>query len=161
MNVTTLSLKYVGECDIPIHQSDITQQYLQLLQINEYASTHVIQCKLEVHRTIYYCGSFSHNSIVLNGENEYIQDISKEVCELLHRYGTYSLPNTKIGVRPNSTVTHSIVLAGSLTTEGKCSGAGYSDPYGTWESVVVQGLIKITLSDYESQIKLDNNHFNN
>ena len=162
LNVPALSLKDVGECEIPIHQPDITQQYLQLLQINEYASTHVIQCKLEVHRTIYYCGSFSHNSIVLNGKNEYIQDISKEAYELLHRYGTYSLPNTKIikGVRPNSTVTHSIVLAGSLTTEGKCSGAGYSDPYGTWESVVVQGIIKITLSDYESQIKLDNNNIN-
>ena len=133
LNVTTLSLKEVGECDIPIHQPNITKQYLQLLQINEYASTHVIQCKLEVYRTIYYCGSFSHKSIVFNGENEYIQDISKEACELLHRYGTYSLPNAKVitGARPNATVTHSIILAGSLTTEGKCSGAGYYDPYGT------------------------------
>ena len=49
LNVTTLSLIDVGECDIPIHQPNITQQYLHLLQINEYASTHVIQCKLEVH----------------------------------------------------------------------------------------------------------------
>ena len=29
---------------------------------------------------------------------------------------------------------------------------------GPWESVVVQGIIKITSSGYESQIKLDNNH---
>ena len=162
LNVTTLSLKDVGECDIPLHQPNVIQQYLQLLQVNEDASTHVIQCKLEVHRTIYYCGTFSNNSIVLNGENEYIQDITKEACELLHRYGTYNLPNSKVitGAKPNSTITHSIILAGSLTTEGKCSGAEYSDPYSTWESVVVQGTIKITLSDYESQIRFDNNHIN-
>ena len=96
----------------------------------------------------------------MNGENEYIQDITKEACELLHRYGTYNLPNAKVvtGVKPNSTVTHSIILAGSLTTEGRCSSAGYSDPYGTWESVVVQGTIKFTLNDYEAQANLDNNH---
>ena len=85
LNVTTLSLKDVGDCDIPDQKHNITQQYLQLLQINEYASTRVIQCKLEIHRTVYYCGSFSHISVVLNGENEYIQDVSKEACEMLYR----------------------------------------------------------------------------
>ena len=41
-----------------------------------------------------------------------------------------------------------------------CAGAGYSDPYRTWDSVVVQGTIKIRLTDYKSQAKLNNNHVN-
>lgn len=42
LNVSTVSLLDAGECDIPPDTVNITKQYIQLLQINEYADTQVI-----------------------------------------------------------------------------------------------------------------------
>ena len=60
----------VGNCDLPETRINITKRYVQLLQINQYTETRIIQCKMEIHRTNYYCGMNSHIFIVLNGENE-------------------------------------------------------------------------------------------
>ena len=60
LNVTTLSLREVGECDVATTTVNKTRQYLQLLQINEYTDTKIIQCKIEIHHTIFYCGMHSH-----------------------------------------------------------------------------------------------------
>ena len=72
LNVTSLSLRDVGECEVPDSPINTTLKYVQLRQLNEYKETTVIQCKVEVHRTVYYCGAFSHISLVVNGENEYL-----------------------------------------------------------------------------------------
>ena len=72
LNVKTLSLLEIGNCDLPETKINITKRYVQLLQINYYTETRIIQCKMEIHRTIYHCGMNPHISIVLNGENEYI-----------------------------------------------------------------------------------------
>ena len=77
LNVTTLSLLEVGECELPERNVDVSEKYVQLLQINEYSEMKIIQCKFETHRTVYYCGMHSHVSIVLNGGNEYINDVSR------------------------------------------------------------------------------------
>ena len=145
LNVTTLSLLEVRNCDLRESKINITRRYLQLLQINQYTETRIIQCKLEIHRTIYYCGINSHISIVLNGENEYINDVSISACQDIHKTGILKVSESDIvhGIKVNQTVTHSIILAGYLNREGKCDRAGYSDPFGTWENVVVQGTIKI------------------
>lgn len=47
LNITTVSLLEVGECDIPIR--DIKEEIveIQLLQAVEYQETPVLQCKLE------------------------------------------------------------------------------------------------------------------
>ena len=49
------------------------------------------------------------------------------------------------------------MFAGYINWEGKCNGVGYSDPFGTWENVVVQGTIKISLSAQIAEIKLNSN----
>ena len=159
LNITTLSLLEVGECELPESKINITREYLQLLQINEYTETKVIQCKLEIHRTIYHCGMFSHISIVSNGENEYILEVSKSLCEDLHKTGNLMIHASHMisGIKINQTKTHSIVFAGYVNGDGKCDGSGYSDPFGTWENVVVQGTIKITLMEQIAQIKLNSN----
>ena len=159
LNVTTLSLLEVGNCDLPETKINITRRYVQLLQINQYTETRIIQCKMEIHRTIYYCGMNSHISIVLNGENEYINDVSKSACQDVHKTGILKVSESHIihGIKVNQTVTHSIMLAGYLNGEGKCDGAGYSDPFGTWENVVVQGTIKITLTEQQARINLNTN----
>ena len=143
LNITTISLLDVGQCEIPSNQLNITRKYVQLLQVNEFVETKVIQCKLEIHRTIYHCGMYSHISVVKNGEHEYIYSISREACRKLNVTGILQFNNYVMsGVRINSTTTRPIIYAGTLDNEGRCTGAAYSDPYGNWESVVVQGTLK-------------------
>ena len=135
----------------------MTKKYLQLPQITEYIETKAIQFKLEIHRTIYHCGMFSYISIVLNGENEYILDVSKSLSEDLHKTGNYMIHASHMisGIKIYQSRTHSIVFAGHVNGDEKCDGSGYSDPFGAWENVMVQGTIKITLMEQIAQIKLN------
>ena len=149
LNVTTLSLLEVEECELPETNVDVSKKYVQLLQINEYSETKIIQCKFETHRTVYYCGMHSHISIVLNGENEYINDVSRSACEDVHKTGILKVTESHIvcDIKINQTITHSLMFAGYINSKGKCNGVGYSHPFGTWKNVVVQGTIKISLSE--------------
>lgn len=36
-------------------------------------------------------------------------------------------------------------LRGSITPDGTCKGAQYSNSYGTWDDVVVQATVKLTV----------------
>ena len=47
------------------------------------------------------------------------------------------------------------MFAGYINSEGKCYGVGYSDPFGTWGNVVVQGTIKIYSREQIAEIKLN------
>ena len=38
-----------------------------------------------------------------------------------------------------------------------CSGTQYSDPFGAWNNVIVQGVIKITLQEYHTPVNLNTN----
>ena len=86
-NLTTLSLLGIEECDIPPQNVKSTKVYLQLLQINEFNSVKVIQCKVEVDRLIRKCGMFSHSMDVLNGKYSYIYETSRQACERMNSYG--------------------------------------------------------------------------
>lgn len=65
----------------------------------------------------------------------------------MHRDGILSLSNgnTIDNLRVNTTTTRSVLLAGSLNNDGACEGASYSDPYESWNGVIVQAIIRITL----------------
>ena len=159
LNITTLSLLEVGSCNLHEYKINITRRYEQLLQINQYTETRIIHCKMEIHRTIYYCGMDSHVSIVLNGENEYSNDVSRSACQDIYKTSILKISDAHVvhGVKVNQTVTHSIILAGYFNGEGKCDGAEYSDPFRTRENVVVQGTNKITLTGQEAIINLNTN----
>ena len=133
LNVTTLSLREVGKCELQEPAINVTRKYVQLLQINEYSEAQVIQCKIEVHRTIYYCGMHSHVSIVANGENEYVLEVSKEACKIAHRTGIFQITNSHAihGLRANHIARHAVHFAGYVNEVGRCNGAAYSDPFGT------------------------------
>ena len=81
-----------------------------------YTETRIIQCKMEIHGTIYYCGMNSNISILSNGENEYINDVSRSACQDVHKTGILNVsePHIVHGIKVNQTVTHSIILAGYL-----------------------------------------------
>ena len=127
-----------------------------MLQVNEFIESRAIQCKLEVHRTVYHCGMDSHISIVKHGERDYIYVISREACKKLHTTGILQFDNHVIsGIKINNTTTHPMLYAGYLGNDGRCNGAAYSDPYGDWESVVVQGTLKITIQEQNARVNLN------
>lgn len=148
-NFTTLSLINIKECEKPITTPNITKTNIQLIQTVEYSHTRVIQCKIEIKRSIYYCGSWSHVATVANPHIEYIEEISKPYCQDIHKSRTHYMYDTAIrDIQPNGTTTRSILFAGKADNSGNCEGGKYSDPYGTYSDVVVQGQIKITIRDY-------------
>ena len=68
---------------------------------------------------------------------------------------TPSLQISKFKV--NETSFHSVTLAGSLTPNEDCTGTQFSDPYGTWNNVVVQAIFKITVQERYATIHLNSN----
>lgn len=157
-NITTLSLLNIDECDIPEQDVHLEKKFIQLLQINEFTFTKIVQCKMEIDRLIRRCGMFSHSMDVHNGKHAYIQEVSRDACWRMHVYGTYEIGNTRItGLKSNQTTTRPVTLAGHINTDGTCSGTTYSDPFGTWEEVIVLATLKITLQDYTANVKINSN----
>jgi len=50
----------IEECDILPQNVNKSLKYIQLIQIIEFKSVRVIQCKVEIDRTIKKCGVLSH-----------------------------------------------------------------------------------------------------
>lgn len=157
-NLTTISLLDVGECDVQRPELNITQQYIQLLQANEFTKTQVIQCSIKITRHITHCGMHSHASRVLDGEISYYQEVGREECIRMFKNGYTNIAGTIINNLPkNSTFSTPIVFAGSIDLDGKCTGTSYADPYGRWHNVLVQGYVEITISNYYATVNLNAN----
>jgi len=157
-NITTMSLLDIEECDIPPQHVNKSSKYIQLIQINEFKSVRVIQCKVEIDRTVKRCGMFSHTMDVENGKYAYIQETSREACKRMHILGYFRMGHVYItGLKSNSSDSRPATLAGKLGSDGSCSGSAYSDPYGSWTDVIVLATIKFTLQDYEATVRLNNN----
>lgn len=157
LNITTISLLDVGECDLNIKTPNSTEVYIQLLQLSVYNYAEVIQCKVEISRTIYHCGMHSHISAVNNGRADYVHETGYDQCMRMHQDGILSLgaDNYLSGLRINQTSSRSITLAGRINNDGSCKGTQYSDPYGTWDDVIVQGSAKITLKSSYVPVQLE------
>lgn len=157
-NLTTVSLLEVGECNIPQQEVNVTQPYIQLVQVNQYFSIHIKQCKIEIFRKIQKCGMFSHTLEVPFGEYSYINSIPYHTCIQLHRSGTTRIGRTEItGIKPNATTHRPVMIAGYIHHDSSCEGAIYSDPYGNWDDVIVHGSAKISLRDYTAEVDVDTN----
>lgn len=156
LNVTSVSLLGAGDCNLDYRTPNSTSVYIQLLQLSEYNYAEVTQCKVEISRTIYYCGMHSHISIVNNGQMEYLMEIGYTRCLRMFNDGSLSLGDGKIidGLKPNRTTSRSVTLAGTVRNDGSCKGTQYSDPYGTWDDVVVQAIVRISLRSSYVPVKL-------
>lgn len=157
-NITTLSLLNIEECDIPQQKVDSTKVYVQLLQLNDFQSVKVIQCKVEIDRLIRKCGMFSHTMDVFNGKFSYIQEVTLDACRRMHTLGSIQIANTIItGLKSNQTTSRPMTFAGDVDSTGACSGGAYTDPYGSWTDVIVIGTIRITLQDYIADVRINVN----
>jgi hypothetical protein len=124
LNVTTISLNSIGDCDMQSVITENRETYIQLLQLSEFEFTSIRQCKVQITRIIYYCGMHSHVSAVRDGFAEYLHDTTDQQCTRMHQDGTFSLgPGTLIvALKDNTTTAKSLVLAGTLSNDGSCRG---------------------------------------
>jgi hypothetical protein len=86
---------------------------------------------------------------------QYIEDISLESCsDDMHKYKHYKVDsNTKFDkLTSNGTKTFSHVSVGHLTSSGYCKGGYYSSDGISYEGVVVQMVVSITLADYYTDV---------
>ncbi|XP_076384553.1 uncharacterized protein LOC143263569 [Megalopta genalis] len=156
-NVTTFSTVDPPTCAMESVNPSNEEAHIQLLQLADFDAAPVVQCRIEIDRTVFYCGMSSHVSIVQNGRQQYLQYISRDACEALLTTGIMSIPPTIqiSGLQPNSTSTRSLTLAGTVGPDGSCQGSTYSDPFGTWSQVVVQAIAKITLKTFSAPVKIN------
>ena len=141
-----------------IEKPTTTDTYIQLLQLSSYGHTEIIQCKIEITRHIYHCGMHSHISVVHNGQAEYLLETNRDKCLQMHGEGFIRIGASDVinGLKANGTHYRSIILAGQIGIDGSCKGTQYSDHYGTWDSVVVQAKIKISLRTGYVPVHLEN-----
>ena len=154
LNITTLSLIDVGNCNIDEVEPTQEEVYIQLMQSSDFDKVTVTQCKVEIDRTIYYCGMHSHVSVVQNGRKQYELEVGQANCARLHESGTITIGGAVIDrLTQNQTNYRSVTLAGKASMDGRCSGTSYSDSFGEWENVLVQAAVKVTLRVFEAAIK--------
>jgi len=72
-NLITLSIINIEKYDIPLQTVNASKVYIQLLQLNEFKSVKVTQCKVEIDRTVKKCGMFSH-TMDIHIEKSYIEE---------------------------------------------------------------------------------------
>ncbi|EZA60625.1 hypothetical protein X777_14435 [Ooceraea biroi] len=157
-NITTMSLLNIEECDISQVTVNSSRQFVQLLQLNDFQTVHVIQCKVEIDRLIRKCGMFSHTMDVHNGKFSYIQEVTKDTCLRMHQFGNAQIEGVIItGIKSNETSSRPVTFAGNVDSSGTCTGGAYSDYYGSWTEVVVIETIKITLYDYDADVRINSN----
>jgi len=153
LNITAISLD-IGDCSMQDIEPDKEEIYIQLMQLADYDRTTVTQCKIEVDRTINYCGIHSHVFVVHNGRREYLLEIGEQACRRLHDTGAITIGNAVLDqIAKNTTNLRSAMLAGAVSVDGRCSGSQYSDGYGSWENVIVQASIRITFQAFTASIK--------
>lgn len=158
VNMKTLSLIDIKACETTIMKPVTTDVRIQLLQIAEYLPIKVIQCKIEIHRTVSYCDKHSHISTVTSGQIQYVQEISHEICQKIQDTNSYRTGNAEVSqLLLNATTSRSVTFAGHLDQKGNCVGTDYSDYYGSYNSVVVYGRIFISLQDYYTSANTEKN----
>lgn len=101
----------------------------------------------------------SHVSLVFNGHAEYVHETGYAVCLRMHHDGTFNLGNGNYikKLKPNQTTIRSLTLHGTIRNDGSCQGSQYSDHYRTWDSIVVQGVVRITLKSGYVPVHLNSN----
>ncbi|XP_057319183.1 uncharacterized protein LOC130664100 [Microplitis mediator] len=156
LNLTTISLLDVEECDIPETKVKTENIKIQLLQTIDFKEVEIIECRVEIDRQIHRCGMHSHSSVVANYRRNYLLDLSESLCRDMYHTGSFPLAyNVPVnGLQRNATNHRHVMLGGSLGNDGTCEGTSYSDPFGDWSYVVVDANLYITVNKYMGRVDI-------
>ncbi|KAL6268261.1 hypothetical protein P5V15_001376 [Pogonomyrmex californicus] len=83
-----------------------------------------------------------------------VKEIGAYNCQKIHETGSLAIGTAFVNRLINNATNHrSVMLAGQAFTDGRCAGTQYTDGYGTWENVVVQAAVEITLRTFTMPFK--------
>lgn len=158
VQVSSLSTLDVGPCNLVFDNITSEEEEIQLLQTSTVSTIHVYQCKISIIRSIFHCGMHSHASTADGGVTQYVYDLRREDCMNAHRFGTLKLQDTLIdSITANHTTTANIMAAGKIDKDHNCEKGTYSSGGVTHTGVTVQMNVQITLTDYETVVRLEGN----
>lgn len=156
-NVTMKSISLVSDtpCSIPPMVKSPSPVRLQVLQRTETTKVRVYQCKVTVDWLITNCGMHSHSSVVRNGYGRRVRTIGRKACLDAHNEKSFTFfPGFELtSLNLNGTSHRSLILAGSLSSDGKCNGGSFHDEIGDWESAIVQAIVEVSLYDYTAPMR--------
>ncbi|KAL2711937.1 hypothetical protein V1478_018172 [Vespula squamosa] len=161
LNISTFSLLNVAYCETPDLQTVNSIVFIQLLQASDYNMSKVLQCRIEIDRTIFHCDMHSHISIVHNGRREYLHPLTQQQFQQLHVTESLLLgANAFLSeLRKNNTDTRSLTLSGTISTEGTCKGSQYMMTYGTWDDkYIVETCVIIYYMVFTDGASTSHNH---
>uniref|UniRef100_A0ABD2XB12 Uncharacterized protein n=1 Tax=Trichogramma kaykai TaxID=54128 RepID=A0ABD2XB12_9HYME len=160
-NTTTSKLKAVSlldfaTCDMSSEYVQSDHSRIQLLRLDNFHETKVIQCKINVRRQIYTCDVGSHGSTMLSNE-AFIHEVDYLTCNQIHSSKSYVHRGIDIPIiqqiEINSTVHKTFDKYGANDIMGNCVGHTYFDYFGMRDNVTVH--IEIEISIYEQTAKID------
>lgn len=158
INISVISIKDVAPCPNPVTDYKEAPIKVSVLQKDEIKQVAVKSCLVEVTRIITYCGMHSHSSLVKNGLYNYIHQLGSDSCRDIHRYRTFTIFNRLISqILMNGTTSESITIAGSVNSEGSCSGGSFVENGNEWNNVIVLATVKVTTQNYMAPVKLIEN----
>nr|WPV74286.1 MAG: glycoprotein [Drosophila Burdiehouse burn chuvirus] len=158
INITEIDRTTAANCrktDVNITEETVN---IQLIQLADKIPVTVTICKVFVSRIIEHCGILSYRKSVTNGFAEYIVDLTESSCLEAYKDGVLILPNGHklMNLVKDTTTSIPVLLAGSVSSSGSCSGSEYNDQFGSWESVIVQSTVRVTLKRIKVQSDTDN-----
>lgn len=157
VDISTYSLMDTGNCEVNAKHVNVTEILGQIVEKQKIKNIMVSQCKIVLHRTVQRCSLFGYLEPVDNGIQEYQLEISRSQCEKLHESGIFMYDSTRVisDVKVNATTTRSIYLAGDAI-DNSCNTGSFSDRFGSYSRVIVQGLFAITLTSYLAKLDTEN-----
>ena len=159
LHAKTYSLLDVHSCSIKTPTIEVKNFTGQIVQTKLYEYREVFQCKIKVRRTIRRCSLFGYLEPVENAVQVFLLDLTRDQCKKIHDTNSFSYDSQHIlsDLRVNQTTTRSIALAGNAI-DNSCNVGSYSDRFGTWNKVNVEGLITITLTSYTAKVDVKNDN---
>lgn len=157
-SIKTISKK-IGQCKIPFIPPTETQVNMQLIQLTKHDHVNAYECIIEIDLDVKHCGMFSHLGNMPGGHQIYQIGLDFRRCRDLYISGTLHISDAvRIdSLRANETTIKTVQLAGSVNQDSDCKGTPYTDRFGSYKDVIVEGIVKIFYSQYQIRLNTQTN----
>lgn len=156
-----MSANNIGECIYPkLTTSNKTSEYITVVQKLKYHSVPVTTCKVHIKQTIMHCGMHSHNSVSLNGLEEFEFEMTPSACKEMMDRSVWDYPykpDVKINLKTGTKVYQTIYVIGTSDQNGACTTGNFVYKGIHYTDVFVTHFVSISLITREGRVDLEEN----
>jgi hypothetical protein len=148
-DTTAIDLTSVAPCLPPGPAAPPEPQYGAVIQRVETQFVHLTRCRASYIQTMYRCGMHSHVAATPNTVTRGTTVLDRESCRRAARDGILTLHGTMVpDIKINTTTHISVIIAGSKSEDGTCSGqVKYVFRGVEYKKVVVEREYSITIAE--------------